>query len=100
MTGLRPATPMTEPRVTVVVATYGRPDALACALQSVQRQTADRWRVLVVGDCCPDAGAVVEELGDPRITFVNLPSRQGEQGPVNSVGMQLATTPLIALLNH
>lgn len=91
---------MSKPSVTVVVATYGRPDALACALESVRRQTEQRWQVLVIGDCCGQAGNVVAGLDDPRIRFANLPARQGEQGPPNSVGMRLADTPLIALLNH
>lgn len=91
---------MADAVVTVVVATYGRPDVLACALESARRQTLQDWTMLVVGDCCPSAGDVVAGLGDPRIAFVNLPARQGEQGPPNSVGMTLASTPFIALLNH
>lgn len=91
---------MRDALVTVVVAAYGRPDALACALESARRQTLRDWRMLVVGDCCPSSGDVVTRLSDRRIRFVNLSSRQGEQGPPNSVGMRLATTPLIAFLNH
>lgn len=92
--------PEGDPLVTVVVATYGRPDTLACALESVRRQDLERWEVLVVGDACPSAGAVVQGFADPRMRFVNLPVRQGEQSAPNSVGIALAQTPWIALLNH
>jgi hypothetical protein len=95
------AAPGNEPAiVTVVVATYGRPDALLCALESVRRQTMAAWRVLVVGDADPAAGAAVASIGDDRIRFVDLPARQGEQSRPNSVGLALAATPLLALLNH
>jgi glycosyltransferase involved in cell wall biosynthesis len=88
------------PIVTVVVATYGRPDALRCALESVQRQSMTSWRVIVIGDADPSAGRAVASRADDRMRFVDLPTRQGEQSRPNSVGLALATTPLIALLNH
>jgi glycosyltransferase involved in cell wall biosynthesis len=86
--------------VTVVVATYGRPGALTQALASAIDQTMPQWRAIVVGDADPAAATVVAELGDPRVRAVVLPSRQGEQSRPNSVGLALATTPYVALLNH
>lgn len=86
--------------MTVVVATYGRPDALRCALESVVLQSVQRWRVIVVADVDPDARATVNGLADNRLRFVDLPTRQGEQSRPNSVGMRLASTPFVALLNH
>lgn len=99
---------MTDPacadpaRVTVVIATYGRPDALVCAVQSVFLQTVQDWRLLVIGDACDESAecALAPFLGDPRVCFVNLPWRCGEQALPNSAGMAAATTEYVALLNH
>jgi Glycosyl transferase family 2 len=93
---------VTDPLITVVVATYGRPDALAAALESVRRQRFADWTALVVGDCCPPGTAdeVVASFGDGRFAFVNLPERQGDQSQPNSVGAQLADTTYVAFLNH
>jgi chitin disaccharide deacetylase len=86
---------------TIVVATYGRPDALRCALETVQLQDEKRWQVLVIGDHADEqTAAVVPELQDGRMRFVNLPARQGEQSLPNSVGMLLADTPYVSFLNQ
>jgi hypothetical protein len=90
-----------EPVLTIVVATYARNAVLLRALESARRQTEQRWTALVVGDNCgPETRDAVNSLGDPRIRYVNLPARQGEQSRPNSVGMALAATPLIAFLNQ
>lgn len=89
------------PAVTVVVATHNRPAGLIRALRSVQGQRHVAWRAIVVGDVCDAATArAVAGMADPRITYVNLPWRTGEQSLPNSVGMALADTPFLALLNH
>jgi hypothetical protein len=89
------------PEVTVVVATHRRPDALRAALASVRAQTLAAWRLLVLADGC---GAPTREValgfGDPRIRHVDLPARFGEQAGPNSIGLALAQTPFVALLNH
>lgn len=91
----------TPARITVVLATYDRPDALRVAVRSVLRQTHADWRLLVIGDrCAPATGDVLEALADPRVCYLNLPSRWGEQSGPNSVGLALADTPWIAFLNH
>ena len=87
--------------VTIITATHNRPDALRLAISSVLNQTHANWRLLVVGDHCdPRTGAVIAAFGDPRIHYVNLPHRCGEQSGPNSVGMALARTPFTAFLNH
>ncbi len=89
------------PAVTVVLATYNRPEALRAAIRSVLRQTRPDWRMLVIGDCCDSpTAAAVRSIPDPRIRYFNLPARFGEQGGPNSVGMALAETEFVALLNH
>lgn len=87
--------------VTVIIATYKRPGALSVAIESLRLQTVTDWRAIVVGDCCgPETGEVVGSFADPRLRYVNLPERCGEQSLPNSVGMRLANSPLLAFLNH
>jgi glycosyltransferase involved in cell wall biosynthesis len=87
--------------VTVIIATYNRPDTLAAAIRSVRGQTFSDWKLLVVGDNCDDTTEkTVRSFADGRISYVNLPVRFGQQAGPNSVGMALADTPFVALLNH
>jgi len=93
--------PEVAPRVTIVLSTYNRPDALRTAIRSVLRQTIRGWRLLVLADrCAPSTEEAVRALADPRIVFVDLPFRFGEQAGPNSVGIALAETVYTALLNH
>ena len=89
------------PRVTVVVATYRRPDVLAAALSSLVAQTFTDWTALVVGDGCRDGTeAVVTGVGDERLRFVDLAVNFGEQSAPNNVGIARTASPLVAFLNH
>ncbi len=91
-----------SPQVTIALATYGRPDALACAVRSVLLQTFGDWRLLVLGDACGQdtADAMESFLRDPRVRYVNLPFRCGEQALPNSAVMAVASSEYIAFLNH
>jgi glycosyltransferase involved in cell wall biosynthesis len=87
--------------VSVVVATYHRPDVLRCAIESVRRQTIRDWELLVVGDACTDGTAdAVAAFGDDRIRFENLGRNVGEQAGPNNVGIARTTAPIVAFLNH
>ena len=89
------------PRVSVVIATYGRPEVLTQCLRTVQQQTVADWEVLVIGDACNrSTGRAIAALEDPRIHYANLPARCGEQSIPNSVGLALARAPFVAFLNH
>ena len=89
------------PLLTVVLATYNRPDSLRTAIRSVLLQSFRDWRLIVVGDACDARTAdVVAGFADARIDYVNLPRRCGEQAIPNSIGMALADSEFIALLNH
>ncbi|MDX2182380.1 MAG: glycosyltransferase family A protein [Gemmatimonadaceae bacterium] len=92
---------MPDPVVTVIIATYNRPEVLRCTLQSLRAQTYPAWTALVIGDACAeDTARVVGELADARITYVNLASRCGDQSGPNSIGAALAASPLLAFVNH
>ena len=86
---------------TIVTATYDRPRLLREVIRTVLCQTVQDWRWIIVGDACAEAtGEMIAAFGDPRITYVNLPQRFGEQAGPNTVGLSLADTPLVAFLNH
>jgi glycosyltransferase involved in cell wall biosynthesis len=89
------------PAVSVIIATYNRSQPLRHAIRSVCNSTLSDWEVIVVGDACTDDTAeVVSSFDDPRIRFVNLPSRCGDMsGPHNHV-LPLARGRYVAFLNH
>lgn len=92
---------MNNAKITFIVSTYNRPDALRAALTSLRMQTYSQWKALVIGDCCDErTKATVDTLDDYRFTFINLPVRCGEQSGPNSVGMALANTEYIGFLNQ
>jgi glycosyltransferase involved in cell wall biosynthesis len=87
--------------VTVVISTHNRPDELCAAIAGVCLQTRQDWQALVIGDACSDeTGMRLAALSDPRIRYINLTQRVGEQSGPNSVGMALADTEFIAFLNQ
>lgn len=87
--------------IDIVIATYDRPDVLTRTIRSVRWQTRTDWRLTIVGDRCDGRTArAVARFRDPRIRYVNLPERSGEQSIPNSVGLALADAPFVALLNH
>lgn len=65
------------PLVTVTIATWNRGRLLVeRTLPSVFAQTYKNWEVVVVGDHCTDeTEALLREIGEPRVRFVNLPVR-------------------------
>jgi hypothetical protein len=66
-----------RPLISVPIATYNAAEPLVDrAIASVRAQTYDRWEIVIVGDGCTDDTAErIEQLGDDRIRFVNLPFR-------------------------
>ena len=92
---------MQLPRVTFIIATYCRIEALRCTLRSLQLQTYREWNAIVVGDCCgPETGDMIHTLTDGRIRYYNFPERFGEQSGPNSFGLHLATGDYVCFLNH
>lgn len=87
--------------VTIVLATHNRPEHLRVAVSSALAQTHTNWRLLVLADGCDKRTKdVVSHVGDDRVIFVDLSVRFFEQAGPNSIGMLLARSPWIALLNH
>ena len=100
-TSLRKTLSLKRPAVTVVIATYNRPEVLRVAVRSVLIQTFQDFRIFVIGDNCDErTQEAICSFSDDRITYLNLPVRFGEQSGPNSIGMMLADTRFIAFLNH
>lgn len=97
-----PATPSTAaPAVTVIIQTFNRSNILPYVIGSVLNQTFADWELLVMGDgCTDDTAEVVARFTDPRVRFVNLPERVGDQSGPNNEGVRLARGRYIAYLNH
>lgn len=88
-------------RLTVVVSTFNRPDALTFALRSLVRQTVCDWTAFVIGDCCDSrTEEAVRGIGDARLEYFNLPERCGDQSGPNSIGAAMCRSPYLAFLNH
>jgi glycosyltransferase involved in cell wall biosynthesis len=93
--------PAGEPLVTVVVATFDSRVTLACALDSIRRQTFTDYEVWVVGDGCTDGSdAVVAAMADPRFQWTNLPRNTGSQAGPNDEGARRARGRYVAYLGH
>lgn len=89
------------PLVTVIVATFNSRPTLACALDSVRRQTCQDFDVQVVGDACTDGSeAVVAAIGDPRFHWCNLARNSGSQYGPNNEGLRRARGRYVAYLGH
>jgi glycosyltransferase involved in cell wall biosynthesis len=91
----------TTPAVTVIIQTFNRSNILEYAIGSVLRQTFTAWELLVIGDgCTDDTAEVVARFTDPRIRFINLPERVGDQSGPNNEGVRRARGRYVAYLNH
>jgi glycosyltransferase involved in cell wall biosynthesis len=96
-----PGAAAASPVVSVIIATYNRSRILRHAIQSVCNSSFTDWELIVVGDACTDdTAACVASFNDPRIRFVDLPSRCGDQSGPNNHGLALARGRYLAFLNH
>lgn len=90
-----------DPLVSVVIATYGRPDALVEAVESVLAQSYDRTELVVVGDSTDDVMAMFEAGGrfdEPWIRFQHLPERTSPAQSRNE-GLALATGSILVQID-
>jgi glycosyltransferase involved in cell wall biosynthesis len=85
--------------VSVTVATRNRPDILFEAIDSVMRQSYQRFELVVVDDS--DTDETQERLAgqhDPRLRVVRTPSRKGA-GAAFNLGLEAAGGDVIAFLD-
>ncbi|MBF5003508.1 glycosyltransferase family 2 protein [Diaphorobacter caeni] len=91
------------PRVSIIMAAYGRPHLLKWAIESIQKQTITDWELLVVSDACPHGTAETAQIfadADERIRVIQLARNWGEQSGPNNVGLARSSAPLVAFLNQ
>lgn len=92
---------MSNPRVTIITATYHRPDTLRLAIDSALAQQFDDFEHWVIGDACTDeTDAVVAACGDSRLRFHNREVNSGSQASPNNDGFARAQGEYIAYLGH
>jgi glycosyl transferase family 2 len=84
-----------DPLVSIVIATYRSFETLRdVSLPSALAQTHRNIEVIVVGDAAPpDTAHVVEQCGDPRVSFENLPMRGPYPEDPNRVWLVSGTPP-------
>jgi len=91
-----------DPLVTVVLTTYGRPEFLPEAIETVVEQTYDEVELVVVDDHSPESPRdIVEDAptdGLRDVVFVRHDENQGASAARNT-GIERASGELIALLD-
>ncbi|MBI3879130.1 MAG: glycosyltransferase family 2 protein [Verrucomicrobia bacterium] len=89
------------PTVSVIVATYNSSATLRCALRSLLAQDLRDFEAWIVGDgCTEESEAVVAELADARLHWLNLAENGGNQWRPNNEGLRRARGRYVAYLGH
>lgn len=86
--------------ISVVIPLYNKADTIAHAVASVQAQSFQAWRLIVVDDGSRDEGAqrvAAEAARDPRITLVQ--QRNAGVSVARNRGLAEAATDLVAFLD-
>lgn len=84
------------PPVSVVIPAYNRETTIATAIRSVLSQSWGEMELLVVDDGSADGTiAVVEAIGDPRLTLLRHRGTQGPSGARNT-GLRAAAAEIVA----
>lgn len=89
-----------QPRVSVVIPTYGRGELLCRAVKSVQAQTYRNWELIVVDDATPGSEVTdaIRGFDDPRLHLIRHASNLGAPAARNT-GIRAARGEFIALLD-
>ncbi len=87
-----------NPKVTVVLPTYNRPQYLAEAINSVVGQTFQNWELIVLNDGGVDVADVVAKFADPRIIYCPDTANYGSAKRCNQ-GMNMARGEYVTYLD-
>ena len=99
------ATPVPHPRVSIVIATTGRPDLLEPCLKSLYELTSyDNWEVILLMDervrQSPELGAYLKDIGKrPNLRVVEYARRPFNYSWVNNFGAAQASGDILCFLN-
>ena len=89
--------PTAEPAlITVILTTCDRPQLVTRAIESVVRQDAPDWRLIVIDDGAASARRAIPD--DDRIAYQRTSGRTGAAAARNA-GLRLASTPWMVLLD-
>jgi len=72
-----------SPLVSVLMATHNRPDYLPRAVRSVLGQTYANLELILVNDGGPSVAGLIREIGDARVTLMELPENRGKAHAIN-----------------
>ena len=92
---------MSEPEITVVIASLGRPDLLLDGFRGLAAQTLgrERFEIVLVDDCSPEPLDWVAERGRTEfglmVHYARTKINRGP-GPARNLGASLARAPVIA----
>tara|TARA_R100000008_G_scaffold40649_1_gene23324 strand:+ start:4128 stop:4916 length:789 start_codon:yes stop_codon:yes gene_type:complete len=91
-----------KPKISIITATYHRPDLLARCIKAVQQSTFKEYEHIIVSDHCPKARQVYELFSDDkRIVFLENPPphihNQGARG--QNFGIMHARSKYICYCN-
>lgn len=91
--------PMSEPNVTIVIATRNRRTFLEESIASVQNSSHRDWELLVVNDCSSDdTRDFLESLEDERIRAIHMKQRK-ERSYCRNVGSRVAGGEFLLFLD-
>ncbi|MEJ5276329.1 MAG: glycosyltransferase [Thermogemmata sp.] len=91
-----------DPRVTVVVPSYNKPQYLPECLRSIQAQTLPEWECIVVDDGSPrgeEIRVAVEAMGDTRFRLVKHEVNRGAAAARNT-GFEEASGPYVLIVDE
>ncbi|MET0240055.1 MAG: glycosyltransferase family 2 protein [Sphingobium sp.] len=88
------------PRISVVIATYKRPEKLLRAVRTALAQTVTDLEVIVaVESNDPESVDALKAIADPRVIHVVNPAAKDGPGPARDLGARSATGDYIAFLD-
>lgn len=83
--------------ISVITPTHKRPERLRQAIDSVLAQRYPTWELVVIDDGSDSGKAVVSEIDDDRISYLQIP--HGGPCAARNVGLEVARGSLIAYLD-
>lgn len=88
-----------NPRISIIVRTYNRPQRLHECLQSLARQDFDTFEVVIVNDAGKDVAEIIPvELGSIPCQYIRNPQNRGRTAALN-IGVEAARGRYIGFLD-
>jgi len=90
-----------NPKVSLAIAAYNRPDHLCCLLYSLKAQTYKNWEAVIVHDGPnPEIRKKIEQINDDRIVYIDDVKRKEQYGhPHRQFAISRCTGEYIGMSN-